>query len=121
MAVGLNREDISLLMESYKNQMESYAALSENHIKILANEEVLIRAQGEILNKQSSMIGVLSGHIENCTTCKNDHRIDTVKIVGQIKWAWVGMTSIIIGLIGLGYKLVESLNQIGKLCGGIKP
>ena len=55
----------------------------------------------------------------NCAGCKTDQQVDTLKVLAQVRWAWIGMVSIILSLIGLGWKILDAIEHIEQACGGV--
>lgn len=128
----LTRDDLVLLMESYRNMITMHQAILGQTTKtiekldcITDNQESLFQKNIKIYNKLNNIAEKLSkcsetlekakDKIENTTnnlTKKIDdsEKINSIiheKIIHKIHMAWIGMGSIIIGLIGLGYTVLK--------------
>lgn len=113
------KEDIFILLDAYKNQIESNRTLMEQqskiidqHSTILDKQKILADSLSEVIeNINSSNIIVKNELIESRHTCFKDH----TSIKTKIYIAYGGMLSIITSLIGLLYLLHEKNEVLKKV------
>jgi hypothetical protein len=127
----INRDDLLLLMEAYKNQVELNTTLITRQEVIIAKQEEIIGKLVEILASQGKLlegVGAIPGSLEKVIhdlcestseTCKGigttmDNNLSTARqaqirehnaINNRIYLGWVGMGTIVIALIGVIIKL----------------
>lgn len=118
----LNRDDLFLLMQSYKNTVESNTILLEQQKKLLEHQNVIIGKQKEVsisLNKvleKFGMVGDMKGEvleqINNChLTCVQDRG----SIKQRLIFLYAGMSLVTISLIGLVITVFDKMDLIEKI------
>jgi hypothetical protein len=124
---AVNRDDLLLMMESYKNQIELNTTLLTRQEVIITKQEEIIGKLAEILDLQSKVlvdVGAVPDSLEKLIhelceatgeTCKSvntavDQSLSAARqaqirehngINNRIYLGWVGMGTIVIALIGL--------------------
>jgi hypothetical protein len=128
----VNRDDLLLMMESYKNQIELNTTLLTRQEVIITKQEEIIGKLAEILDLQSKVladVGAVPDSLEKLIhgfceatgeTCKGintalDQSLSAARqaqirehngINNRIYLGWVGMGTIVIALIGVLVKLL---------------
>lgn len=69
---SLSREDLTLLMESYRNTIELHTTLLEQQKQVLQFQHTIIEKQDSILGKQSNVCDKLSTLATNLGACANN-------------------------------------------------
>jgi len=133
----LTRDDLVLLMESYRNMITMHQAILSQTSKtiermdnIANKQDSLFSKQGQICNSLQSITTSLDDVTVNLKTCTseidsldnnvvnklNEHEKRTIenhgKIINKIYLGWIGMGTIILGLIGLVIALANFLKSI---------
>lgn len=132
----LTRDDLVLLMESYRNMITMHQAILDQTTKtiermdtIATKQDSLFSKQGQICHSLESITSGLEGVNTNLSNCNTNIKTldDSVskqinefdkraidnqgKLVNKIHLGWIGMGTIILGLIGL----IMTLSQYIKL------
>lgn len=101
------KEDVYMLLDTYKNQIESNKTLMEQQGKLLDQHNMLLSKQAEIvvsLNEVLTKLGTCHDGLKDKLT---EYRTESLKehngIRHRIYVAYAGMTTIILSLIGLLY------------------
>ena len=116
------KEDLYMLLDTYKNQVESNKTLMEQQGKLLDQHN-------SILTKQAEVVGSLNEVLDKLGTCHDglkdkltEYRTESLKehngIRHRIYVAYAGMTTIILSLIGLlynEYSKVSSMKEATNL------
>lgn len=120
---NLDRDDIFLLLEAYKNQVETNQTLMEQQSRLLEQHNQILDKQQTVCNNVNDVIvkiTSLAEHdaakhsklVEDFNTgklmCVRDHGM----IKSRVSVLYVGITAIIIPLIGLLYLAYEKLDLI---------
>lgn len=129
---NMTRDDLVLLMESYRNTISMHQAILDQSTKMVEMSNVIINKLDSLTTKQTALCSELAnvGRSMEDTLKESEKRgvkLDDVvktisnhekssndehhKITGKIYIGWIGMISIILSLIGLGYTIY---NVIGK-------
>lgn len=66
---SLNREDLMLLMESYRNTIEMHTTILEQQKQVIQFQHTIVEKQDSILGKQSSVCDKLTTLATNLDTC----------------------------------------------------
>lgn len=94
----LTKDDLVLLMESYKNVITMHQAVLDRSNKIIENMDSLTTKIDKISEKT------------------NDHQAraieNTGKILNKIYLGWIGMASIILSLIALGTVVIDKIHNL---------
>jgi hypothetical protein len=120
---NLTKDDLMLLMESYRNMIEYHQTILEQSTKtiekldsITTKQDIISTKQNStcihlksITNKLDSVIGSSADHHKEL----HDHNIESIKTHGKlankIHVGWVGMGSIIVGIIAIVVALITQL------------
>jgi len=131
---ALNRADLYLLLDSYKNSvelstviMEQLRQIAELQAQFHVEEKESLQKQKEIYNCLTNIIQILKSHSDNIKS-SNDRVHDKInsyekslstfqaeqeglfgKVGNKINLVYVGLGSLIISLVGIIYLLVEKL------------
>jgi hypothetical protein len=123
MMADLDRDDIFLLLEAYKNQVETNQTLMEQQSRLLAQHNQILDKQQIVCNNVNDVIVKItslserdavkhSKLVEDFNTgklmCVQDHGI----LKSRISVLYVGITAILIPLMGLLYIAYEKLDMI---------
>lgn len=117
----LTRDDLVLLMESYRNMITMHQTILDQTSKtiekmdnIATKQDSLFSKQGKIcssLNDINGNMDQVSKDLSTVTDKMNSHENKSIeqygKVVNKIHLGWIGMGSIIIGLIGLVIALMN--------------
>jgi hypothetical protein len=130
---NMTRDDLVLLMESYRNTISMHQAILDQSTKMVEMSNIIIGKLDVLTTKQTSLCNELSNigrsiestlkesekrgvKLDDVVKTISDHEKNSNdehhKITGKIYIGWIGMISIIISLIGLGYTIY---NVMGKL------
>lgn len=119
---NLTRDDLILLMDSYRNHFAMNQTLLDQLGRIVDQQSSMMQKQDEMIQKQSRTCQSLhdaatalkssNDKIDNIKTDiiekVTDHNLSSTKEHGSLKnkiyVGWIGMLSIIAALIGLGIK-----------------
>lgn len=130
----LTKDDLVLLMESYRNMITMHQTILDQTNKTIDKLDVISTKQDSLFSKQGSLCSSLNDItekvVDSSTNIKtnstkvddlksglieklNSHEIrsteDHGKLTNKIYIGWVGMISIIIALIGLGLTLIHNM------------
>ena len=133
----LTRDDLVLLMESYRNMITMHQTILDQSSKAIEKLDGIAMRQDSILTKQGTVCNSLTkitGRLDECASSlkESNSNIDTLeqrmisklsshseksievheKIINKIHFGWIGMGTIIIGLIGLLYTLSTLINTL---------
>lgn len=111
----LTRDDLVLLMESYRNMITMHQTILDQSSKTIEKMDVIVNKQDTLFSKQGQICNSLdkiTGSLDTAARNLNDvaknannHEKKTIeehgKITNKIYLGWIGMGTIIIGLIGL--------------------
>jgi hypothetical protein len=111
----LTKDDLVLLMESYRNVITMHETILNQTSKAIEKLDLIATKQDYIASKQSDTCKSLEkcsgrlddifkaeGHVIDKIDKHHEKSIDThSKITTKIHLGWIGMGSIIIGLIGI--------------------
>lgn len=112
---NLTKDDLVLLMESYRNMIVMHQTILDQSTKTIEKLDGITSKQDNISSKQVSICGNLTkitGRVDEivggCTTIvdkidkHHEKSMETHnKLTNKIHLGWIGMGTIIIGLIGL--------------------
>ncbi len=115
----LSKDDLFLLLESYKNSVEMNTLISQQLSTIL---DMIQQCKDDNANLESHIkekIDAVIKEIEKLQTTTNTHDKEMIKghgkIMNRTNILYVGMGSIIIALIMLVYKVFSKLDMIDKI------
>lgn len=129
----LTKQDLFLLLDSYKNTVELNTTLLEQIKKLLEVvhdiedlETESVKKKEEIVNQIISLASKITENQTSLTTLQSkleakflESKIDIIKEVGKIKLliygAYSGMIMIIIGLIGLICSLIDRFSLLKEI------
>jgi tetrahydromethanopterin S-methyltransferase subunit B len=111
----LTRDDLVLLMESYRNMITMHQTILDQSEKTIEKMDNIANKQDSLFSKQSSICNTLnkvSANLDDTTRSLADagkaataHEKESLqqysKLINKIHLGWVGMGTIIMGLIGL--------------------
>jgi cysteinyl-tRNA synthetase len=128
----LTRDDLVLLMESYRNMITMHQTILDQTSKTISIMENIVVKQDSTLSKQSQVCNSLQNITGNLSTISvnlsktadkidsfetditnqfNTHNIRTIedhgKLTQKIYLGWIGMGTIIIGLVSLIYTITK--------------
>jgi hypothetical protein len=113
---ALNKEDLYLLLESYKNSVEMNTVISQQLTSIL---DALKEGKVDLSTSNTDLKSLLKDAAVNCENVKDkmvSHDKESLashsKIFNKINLLYVGVGSIVIGLLGVIITLVTKYNQI---------
>lgn len=113
---ALNKEDLYLLLESYKNSVEMNTVISQQLTSIL---DALKEGKVDLSTSNTDLKSLLKDSAANCENVKDkmvSHDKESLashsKIFNKINLLYVGVGSIVIGLLGVIITLVAKYNQI---------
>ncbi len=115
----LSKDDLFLLLESYKNSVEMNTLISQQLSTIL---ETVQQCKEDNVNLESNLkekIEAAIKEIEKIQNSSNVHDKEMIKghgkILNRTNLLYVGMGSIIIALIMLVYQVIDKLDLIEKI------
>ena len=85
---SLSREDLTLLMESYRNTIELHTTLLEQQKQVLEFQHTIINKQDVILGKQSKVydqLSILANSLGSCATNIDESNKSMIKTLSLIK------------------------------------
>lgn len=122
----LTRDDLVLLMESYRNMITMHQTILDQTTKTISKLDDIITKQNDIISKQGAVcnsLNMITGKIDQTNGKLKDtiNKMGTVedkigekidnhetkriesdqKIVSKIYLGWIGMGTIIVGLLGI--------------------
>lgn len=111
----LTRDDLVLLMESYRNMITMHQTILDQSEKTIEKMDVIADKQDKLFSKQGHLCNTLdkvSTNLDDATKSLFDaakgataHEKETIRqygaVVNKIHLGWIGMGTIILGLIGL--------------------
>lgn len=134
----LTRDDLILLMESYRNMITMHQTILDQTSKtiermdnIASKQDSLFSKQGQIfsslkditgnIDSVASNLSITTDKIENMSNNISNKLNDNEKrsieqhgtVINKIHLGWIGMGTIIIGLIGLVIALIQYHSAIG--------
>ncbi len=124
----LTKDDLVLLMESYRNMIVMHQSILEQSSKTIERLDNIATKQDNLFNKQNSVctsLNNIGGNVDGLTTkvvdmerTVNNHEKKSIevhgKIINKIHLGWIGMITIILGLIGLTTTMVHIMNNVPK-------
>jgi cysteinyl-tRNA synthetase len=133
---NLTKDDLVLLMESYRNMIIMHQTILDQSTKTIEKLDIIATKQEGISTKQGNICSSLSkitNRLDDCATVMKDSNInisgmstkitdkinthekksieDHGKITNKIYLGWIGMGTIIIGLIGLTITITKILQH----------
>ena len=137
----LTRDDLVLLMESYRNMITMHQTILDQTTKTIDAMGVIATKQDSLFSKQSAICNTINGMSDKMaqysTDCNaslttstakmddfkntviktlNSHEKKTIeehaKLANKIYVGWIGMGTIILGLVGLIYTLTNLIHTI---------
>jgi len=141
---SLSREDLTLLMESYRNTIELHTTLLEQQKQVLDFQHTIIEKQDFMLGKQSKVYDQLSTVVKSLGTCatnieesnknmtktlssiKDDVEDEVAKVGTKIEGTRVENVTqhsaitnkIYVGMVGSGMIIITLIGLLIKLSGG---
>lgn len=123
----LTKDDLVLLMESYRNMITMHQTILDQSSKtiekmdtIVNKQDTLFSKQGQICNSLDKITGSLDSTAKNLSDVAknaNTHEKKTIedhgKLANKIHLGWIGMGTIIMGLIGLIIMLIKFHDTVG--------
>lgn len=123
----LTRDDLVLLMESYRNMITMHQTILDQSEKTIEKMDNIATKQDALFSKQSHLCTSLDRVSENLDGASASlkeaaksaiaHEKETIKQHGKIEnkihLGWIGMGTIIMGLIGLIMMLIKFHNTVG--------
>lgn len=128
----LTRDDLVLLMESYRNMITMHQTILDQTSKTISIMENIVTKQDSTLSKQGQVCNSLQNITGNLSTISinlskttdkidsfenniikqfNTHENKTIedhaKLTNKIYLGWIGMGTIIIGFVGLIYTMAK--------------
>ena len=104
---SFDKEDIFMLLEAYKNHIDSNRTLMEHHGKLLDQHNIIIEKQKCIMDSIDSIITKISSFNESVKDRLVDSRAECLEEHNNIKTklyvAYIGTATIIISLVTLLY------------------
>jgi hypothetical protein len=124
----LTKDDLVLLMESYRNMIVMHQTILAQSAKTVDLLDNIATKQDSLFSKQSSIcksLGDMGDDIKGVTTKVTDmdkninsHEKKSIefygKIINKIHLGWIGMITIILSLMGLGVTLMNQVSNIVK-------
>jgi len=119
---NLTKDDLVLLMESYRNMITMHQTILDQSAKTIEKLDNIISKQDTISTKQGNFCNTLSnitkqlddviGEEKESSSKIDNHHEKSIdihnRILTKIHLGWIGMGTIIIGLIGLIITLSRS-------------
>ena len=123
---GLDRDNLFLLMEAYRNTFESNATLLEQ-------QKALIDSYKQLIEEQKNTTGSLKELVSKLDTCareihdyrteisvqsiemRNSMKSDLSGIKNKIHVVWIGVGAIVVPLIGLTIKMISELSILNQI------
>jgi len=121
---GLDRQDLFLLMEAYRNNFESLTTLfeqqkglNESYNKLLKEQENITTALNKMVDKIDKYTDELQAHHSNI-----NNSLSSIK--SKVHITWIGIGAVVIPLIALVTEMIRNLhvlhsvsNYLAKLVG----
>jgi hypothetical protein len=132
-SLEIQRTDLNLLLDSYKNNVELSTLMLEqlrnignSQEKFLEDQKIILEKNKEVLAcllKISDKLGLCSEELKNANskliesekvfaTYKEEEKSMFQKISSKINLVYVGMGTLIVSLLGIIYLLIEKLHMI---------
>ena len=118
----LSRDDLFLLMQSYKNTVESNTILLEQQKLLLDQHNEIIRKEADLLNIVYKVLEKCEGlpdlktDLENkITTCHSESTKERSDLKTNTIYIIAGMSSVVLSLIGLVVIIWSKLDIIEKI------
>jgi hypothetical protein len=136
----LNKDDLFLLMESYRNMITLHATLVEQQKQLMVSQSNMIQKQDEIASQQTAIcnkLGRVAEKLEECITTLSktkddvasqcgsiDNHLDTMSkdltsqhtgLNGKIYTSMGLMATIVIGLITMIYNLIDKYHLLSDM------
>ncbi len=123
----LTRDDLVLLMESYRNMITMHQTILDQSEKTIEKMDNIANKQDSLFSKQGHICNTLDKVSTNLddtikglaesTKAANAHEKETIKqysqVINKIHLGWIGMGTIIMGLIGLIFMLIKFHQMVG--------
>jgi uncharacterized protein Yka (UPF0111/DUF47 family) len=134
---NLTKDDLVLLMESYRNMITMHQTILDQSTKTIEKLDGIAIRQDSISTKQGNICGSLTkitDRLDDCASSLKDANTnidkmedkitdklythekksieDHGKITNKIYLGWIGMGTIIIGMIGLIITITKVINHV---------
>lgn len=117
---SLTKDDLVILMESYRNMITMHQTILDQSAKTVDKLDIIATKLDGLFSKQSNMCNSLSSIKETVNKIES-HEIESIKndgkIMNRIYLGWIGMGTIIMGIISTVitfYMAIKPLLQIAK-------
>lgn len=131
----LTKDDLVLLMESYRNMIVMHQTVLDQSNKAIDQLNNIATKQDNLFSKTGLICGSLDSikektkegngkikegndKLDKLSTTLNDHEKKSIeehgKMTNKIYLGWIGMGTIILGLIGLGYTMSSLIQHYTK-------
>lgn len=135
-SLEIQRTDLNLLLDSYKNNvelstliLEQLRNIGDSQEKFLEDQKIILEKNKEVLGcllKISEKLGLCSEELKSANakliesekvfaTYKEEEKSMFEKISSKINLVYVGMGSLIISLLGIIYLLIEKLHILEEI------
>lgn len=123
---ALDRDDLFLLLESYRNSITLNTTLLEQQKKLLEKQGEIINRQGLLFDRIDEVLNGMSNHAKRSTHIEQALEVNQIeneagftklysKLANKIYVGWIGMGVIIISLIGLFTSWLHNCNLIKEI------
>jgi len=126
---GLTRDDLVLLMESYRNMITMHQTILDQTTHTIEKLDNIATKQDSISTKQNNtctQLGNIAKRLDDCAknlsdsnTTVHNHSLKSIeehgKITNKVYIGWIGMGTIIVSLVGLllaGLHYVEHFQNL---------
>jgi CHASE3 domain sensor protein len=128
----LSKNDLYILMESYKNNIQLNTTLLEQQKQLMVMNDTSIQKQKELCNTLDDFIKnistcsqeILKNNVEiikkieeSTSEIKNQSALESERIHNKLYIALIGMIGIVISVIGLAIAFAEKFNSLRVLIG----
>jgi hypothetical protein len=109
---SIDKEDLYLLMEAYRNTFESNTTLLEHQKTLIENIKILIEGKK-----------ITNIHLEEFNKALKELQTELIlqnlDIKGRINIIWIGIGAIIVPIIGLIIEIFSKFNTISTLLNSV--
>lgn len=110
---ALSKDDLYLLLESYKNSVEMNTLISQQLSTILDVLQQCKEENAHTIESMKDKIGDVSAIIEKLRDKIDSHNTEEIKakgnLSGKVNLLYIGIGSIVLGLIWIIYQLMEKI------------
>lgn len=109
---GMTHDDLLLLLQTYENMSKPLTELLNMSSGLVENLETIVTRLDQCSQKLTDIGGKIEKSLsEGKGQCKLDHQ----SLGFRIHLAWIASAGVVVAVLGLAYKVVDSLGDLDKL------